>query len=129
MWLQLGKQKVRQAAVTHEKSRVTGLPDQADSSPSSFRLFIAPFPSHPPRSPHPSTMVVGNRAEARTLLWLGARASTGNTPLLLLCTAEASQEHSLRFKCCSAPASSGVEHVYSFFREFMWCQPRTQLSI
>lgn len=79
--------------------------------------------------PHQSTMVVGNGEEARTLLGRGAQASTGNTPLLLFRTAGASQEHGFHFRRCWAPASSGAEHVRPFFREFIWCQPSTQLGL
>lgn len=105
------------------------LPSPAISSPSSFWLSSPHFLPILQLSPCASTVVVGNGEEARTLLQLRAQASTGNTPLLLLHTVGASQEHSFHFKRRWAPASSGVEHIHSFFREFIWCQPRTQLGI
>lgn len=95
-------------------------------SPSSFLLtfpYFRPILQLPPLS----AVVVGNW---KWELSFGSelRLALG-TPLLLLRTVGASQEHSSHFKCCWALASSGVEHVHPFFRQFIWCQPRMQLSI
>lgn len=54
------------------------------SSLSAFPIFFLALVSFPSSSfPHPSAVVVGNGEGAGTLLQLGARVGTGNTPLLL----------------------------------------------
>lgn len=91
-----------------------------------FLAHGSPFPSHPPAPPC-VCCAGGWREGGENSLWLGARP--WDTPLLLFGTAGARQDHSSQFRCCWAPASSGVEHVPPFLRELSWCQPRQQLGV